>query len=131
MSVPGDFQFSRDAATFDPTPPGLDSNADGPQHFQTHENGEWEREPSAEDGYSEWFREHQEKEASNTRSRAVVSPPPPAISDFMMPMATMMAEAMNSAGFGEKSVREVDSVKVPGFARWRNSPSGSMRFCRT
>lgn len=39
-------------------------------------------------------------------------------------MATMMAEAMVSLGFGERSIRELDSVKVPGFlkvetlARW-------------
>lgn len=33
----------------------------------------------------------------------------------MKPMATIVAESMKSAGFGEKSIRELDSVKVLGF----------------
>lgn len=53
MGVPRDFEFNRGAAHFEPLapPPCLDTQPNEPQHFQMHEEGEWEREPSAEDGY--------------------------------------------------------------------------------
>lgn len=35
----------------------------------------------------------------------------------MKPTATFMAEAMKSVGLGERSVRELESVKVPGFTQ--------------
>lgn len=130
MSVPGDFEFNGAVAYFDPPPPGLDTRPNQPQHFQMHKEGEWERELSAEDEYSEWFREEQKKGASGKRSLPVSSPPPPPIKDFMMRMATMLAEAMKSAGFGEKLIRELDSVKAPGFpklerfAEWENELAG-------
>lgn len=69
------------------------------------EDDEWGREPSAEDGYSGWFRHQQEQEAFGKRSPPVPSRAPLVLNHFMLPMATMMAEAMNIHGLR----READS----------------------
>lgn len=90
-----------------------------------HKEDEREREPSAEDGYSEWCRDQQEREVFGKRTPLVSSRSPGALNDFMMP-----AEAMKSVGFGEGPIREPDSVKVPVFPKVEKFAESKYEFLR-